>query len=124
MSGRNEDSVGVTLQLKFAEEHHEAILTGEKTATIRLPEVGDSWGQYQVGRTLVLCDEDGDRLHSAPITDRGYNDARSIAEHGIEGHRDYDDVDEFLEEMREYYPDANLTPETCFEIVYWGDVWA
>lgn len=112
-----------TLELKFASEHIDPILRGKKTATIRLPDGDEKWGRYQIGHRLRMFNEDGERFASADISDRGYNDAESIVRHGVEGHRDYADVETFLEAMSEYYPNAIHDPETCYEIVYWEDVY-
>lgn len=111
-----------TLELKFASEHIDPILRGEKTATIRLPDGDEKWGRYQIGHRLRMCNEDGERFASADISDRGYNDAESIVVYGVDGHRDYPNVDTFIEAMYEYYPDAIIDPDTCFEIIYWEDV--
>lgn len=116
---RAESATSLLQRLKFATEHIQPIVRGKKTATIRL-ELDKG---FPLGSTFQLCDENGHRFASATVSDRGYNDARSIVAHGVEGHCDYRDVDEFLEQMAEYYPDAELTPDTCFEIVYWEDLW-
>lgn len=104
-------------QLKFADEHVETILAGRKTATIRY-EI-DSHDALRVGRRFRLVDQDGERFASAIVIDRGVTTAEWIVENGVEGHEPYCDLNEFYDQMREYYPRAELGPETCFEIIYW-----
>lgn len=110
-------------KLKFANEHIDAILAGRKTATIRYDL--DLQGRLEIGRRFRLLDEDGQRFASAIVDDRGYMAAERIVEAGVEGHESYASMDEFLEEMREYYPRAELGPDTCFDIIRWqrGELW-
>lgn len=107
--------------LKFAEEHIGPILRRQKTATIR--HFPDGPSEFNIGTRFHLADEEGDRFASAIVSDRGYNDAEWIVKAGVEGHRDYRAVEELLEQMRRYYPDAVLGPDSCFEIIYWGKLW-
>lgn len=110
-------------QLKFASEHIGPILKGRKTSTIRY-EI-NSHAALRIGRQFELVDETGDRFASATVHDRGYLPAESIVEKGIDGHDSYRDLSAFYEQMREYYPNAELGPRTCFEIIYWeyGELW-
>lgn len=107
--------------LKFADQYVQPILRGHKTATIRL----ELDGPFTIGTRFHLCREDGERFASAFVTDRGYNDARSIVRYGVDGHKDYRDVEDFIRHLSRFYPDADIGGETCFEIVYWdhGDLW-
>ena len=107
--------------LAFAEEHIEPILAGRKTATLRL----DLDPPLRHGQRFQLVDEDGERFASSIVSDRGYESIDWIVKLGIDGHRDYDSEAELIEEMEQYYPDAELTPETCLDIVYWDweDLW-
>ncbi|MFC6720943.1 hypothetical protein ACFQGT_00150 [Natrialbaceae archaeon GCM10025810] len=105
--------------LKFADRHVQPILGRRKTATIRY----DLEHTLRIGECVHLCDESGDRFASAIVSDTGYESAQWIADRGIDGHRSYRSVDELLAELETYYPDADLTPETCLDIVYWGEVW-
>lgn len=106
--------------LKFAEEHIDPILKGQKTVTLRLDL---DYEEFQIGRRVHLCDEDGERFASAVISDRGYTTANMAAKMSFDGHRNYRDADELLEELAEYYPDENLDYQTTLEIVYWGELW-
>lgn len=101
--------------LKFSEEHIEPILAGRKTSTIRLdgPDIS-------IGERFQLLDEDGERFASAPLCDAGWESIEWIVKLGIEGHRNYRSVEHCINEMSEYYPDADLGPETCLDIYYWN----
>lgn len=118
----SEGSSAAIPQLKFADEYVDPILRGKKTATIRYG-LDEDFENFTTGKRIMLCDESGERFATAVISDRGYDTAEWIAHFGIEGHRDYDSTVAFLNKMREYYPDAELTPSTCFEIIYWEDYW-
>lgn len=110
-------------RLKFASEHIGPILAGRKTATIRY-EI-DSHDALRVGRRFELVDDSGERFASAIVDDRGVVSAETIVEKGIDGHGSYQDLSEFYDQMREYYPRAELGPTTCFEIIHWqwGELW-
>lgn len=113
---KSESVTQQTPKLKFAEKHVEPILKGQKTMTLRLDL---DYQAFQIGRTFQLCHEDGERFASVPVHDRGYTTANMAADMNWDGHRNYRDVDELLEELREYYPDEELDEQTKLEIVYW-----
>lgn len=106
--------------LKFAEEHIEPILAGRKTATLRL-----DMDPIQIGQRVHLTDEDGERFATAIVSDRGYDSIEWLQRAGVEGHRDYGSVGEMIDAMQEYYPDAEIGPQTCLDVVYWDweDLW-
>lgn len=108
--------------LKFADEHVDPILKGQKTVTFRLDL---DYEEFQTGRRFHLCDEDGERFASAIVEDRGYTTAREAANIDWDGHRNYQGVDDLLNALREYYPEEDLDESTKLEIVYWnwGDLW-
>lgn len=105
--------------MKFANQYVQPILRGHKTATVRL-ELDEP---FNIGDRFHLCREDGERFASSNVTDRGYNDAESIVRYGVEGHKDYRDVHDFIRHLSRFYPDEEIGPSTCFEIVYWEEVW-
>lgn len=110
-------------QLKFAEDHIEPILKGQKTVTFRLD---IDYEDFLIGRRFHLVNEGGERFASAIVKDRGYERIERIAKNrDIEGHRSYSSVDELMEEMRGYYPEEDIGPETLLEIIYWDweDLW-
>lgn len=106
--------------LKFAEEHIQPILGGKKTVTLRLDV---DYEAFKIGRRFHLCDEDGDRFATAYVDDRGYTTVEMAAKMDFDGHRSYRSTDELLEELRGYYPDEEIGPNTKLEIIYWEDLW-
>lgn len=106
--------------LAFAAEHIEPILKGKKTSTLRLdgPDIS-------LGQRFQLVDEHGERFASATLNDAGWESIDWIVRLGVEGHRDYGSVEECIEHLSEYYPDADLGPKTCLDIYYWDweDLW-
>lgn len=106
-----------TPRLKFADEHVDAILGGRKTVTIRRDIDAE---EFQIGRRFELCAEDGERFASAYVDDRGWTTIAMAARMDFEGHRDYRDADELLDELGQYYPDQDLDEQSKVELVYWG----
>lgn len=104
--------------LKFAEEHIQPILRGQKTATLRL-----DMDLIQIGQRVHLVDEDGVRFATVVVSDRGYESIEWLQRAGVDGHRDYDSVEEMIEAMQRYYPDADIGPQTCLDVVYWEELW-
>lgn len=110
-------------RLKFADEHIEPILAGRKTATIR---IGLDFEEYKIGHRAHFCDTDGERFFSVIIDDRGTSTVNWIANHPIEGHRDYRDAGELIEELERYYPEEKpITGVTQIDILRWDweDLW-
>lgn len=96
--------------LTFAKKHTRRVKWGLKTETYRYdldidPEEGD----------LLVCQEPDGTVFAVrtvkkvwEATVAGTNRRASW----VEGHRDYDSLMQFLRELREYYPDENIGPET------------
>lgn len=103
-------------RLKFADKHIQPILGGKKTVTLRLDL---DYEKFQIGRRFHLCDENGDRFASAHVDDRGYTTVEMAAKMEFDGHRTYRSIDELIEELRGYYPNEEIGPNTRLEIVYW-----
>lgn len=106
--------------LKFANEFVEPILAGEKTATIRY---GTSAEGLSAGNILELLDEDGSPIGRARVTTVAHlpaHGAREYVESERVGHRTYETVDEFLEQLSAFYPDASLEPGTEVTLVEWN----
>lgn len=107
------------VHLTFHPDHREAILNGVKRATLRyqpdeLPSVGEPF---------VLKEADTrDYLGTAVCIEYGYESIDWIVKQPILGHRAYASERECIRELERYYPDAELTPETCLDIVYWGEL--
>lgn len=109
-----------TPTLKFDTGFVVPIAEGEKTLTLR--------------HDLDFDPEPGDRLRLAAtgpyvgafarveIVDVEQLTVAAAAERDFDGHRTYDGLDDVLAELREYYPDATIGPETLltalrFELV-------
>lgn len=120
----NDDATGGTVrtqvQLKFDDKHIMPILNGEKTVTLR---IGMESGDFEEGSPILFCDEGGDWFAEAGVVDRGYTTVEMAAKMDWDGHRNYDGVDELLEELRSYYPDEEIGPNTKLEIIEWGELW-
>lgn len=111
----NDDMV----KLEFDSKHRERILNGIKRATLRykpseLPTVGEPFTLYE--------SDTGDYLGTAVCIERGYESIDWLVKYPVLGHRRYASERELIREMESYYPNAEFTPETCLEIVYWGDL--
>ena len=102
-------------QLKFADQHVDPILKGNKTATIRVGLRRD----INIGSRVQFCRPDGSRFASAIVYDLGRSIVADAARFDIDGHRSYRDVDALVAELRDYYPDVAVSPETDVTIVYW-----
>ncbi len=109
-------------RLKFADKHVEPILAGRKEVTLR---VADQSKLPDIGDRVQFLNQDGDRFASVHVDDRGWTTVEMAAKMDFEGHRNYRDADELLEELREYYPDEDLDENSALEIVYWDweDLW-
>lgn len=103
------------VRLKFADRYRESILDGDKRATIR----------YEFDRPaapedyLHLLDSDGEHFASAALTRVTIMTAFDCAASDIDGHRAYADVDALLDALGEFYPDADLSPNTYLTVIGW-----
>lgn len=105
--------------IEFDREHRERILNGIKRATLRY----ESYDLPSVGEPFILQESDTkDYLGTAICIERGYESIDWIVEKPILGHRRYESERECILELNGYYPEVEFTPETCLEIVYWGDL--
>lgn len=98
--------------LRFADEHTDAILEGDKTATIRFG-VRDRFG---VGRVIELVDESDRPFATAVVTSIQRRTAGEIASSRLAGHRSYDDVDDLLTHLGRYY-DHVFDAATTFTVI-------
>ncbi|WP_440767536.1 hypothetical protein [Natronorubrum sp. DTA7] len=116
----NDTVRGQALKLKFADKHITPILHGDKTVTLR---VGVDSDDFQQGDPILLCDENGDWFAEAGVEDRGYTTVEMAAKMDWDGHHEYSDVDELLEELQGYYPGKEIGPNTRLEVIEWGELW-
>lgn len=105
--------------LKYADQHVPRILNGEKHRTVRLS--GYAWDLPE-GDTLVLRDEDGLKVGTAPIEAVRETTVEAFVRDGPAGHVAYSSVAEFVAQMNEYYPNETVTAETTVVDVAWGDL--
>jgi len=99
--------------------HRDRILDGEKTATIRL---GGRAAKVSAGDTLVLRDADGDVFGTAPVKAVEQTTVAAVVRDGVAGHRDYQSIEAFRREFREYYPREQITGSTEVTVIEWGGV--
>lgn len=100
--------------MTFAEEHADRILSGQKKLTLRVGEV-----DVEVGDRFEMVTAGGERIASAVVSRRGYTTADMAVRMHFDAHRNYDTVNELLNELAEYYPDEDLHDQTTLEIVRW-----
>ncbi|MFC7047316.1 hypothetical protein ACFQH6_19575 [Halobacteriaceae archaeon GCM10025711] len=105
---------------KFATRHVVPILYGDKSATLRY----DPEESISPGDTLVMERADtGERFAQAPVDLVGNVSAQWFADRDQwPGHRSYRSTGELLAELRTYYPDADIHPETRLTLAKWGAV--
>lgn len=107
--------------IKFAEQHVDPILHGEKYVTVRL--AGEIDAADRPGQIVELVNaKTGQPFAIAEVDIVVDCDAEWFAGAGIKGHRQYADVDEFLDELADYYPDAELSPETRLQTLHFTNV--
>lgn len=109
-----------TPTLKFDTDFVVPIVDGEKTLTLRHdldfePEPGD---RLQLAATAANVGV----FARAELVDVEQLTVAAAAERDFDGHRTYAGLDDVLAELREYYPDATIGPETLltalrFELV-------
>jgi len=106
-------------RLKFAPEYVAPIIDGQKRSTIRLaPDT-----TYRPGDFLGCVDADsGETFARAKIDMVTTASARWLADADFEGHRNYRTVGHLLDHLREYYPEADLSPQRELTLVRFEDV--
>lgn len=85
--------------LKFDSKFRQKIIKGEKNCTIRFDDVA----RINEGDKVVLKDSDDTIFASAGIKRKVVRGAGEIVGMRIDGHREYDSMEEFLNEMNKYY---------------------
>lgn len=104
-------------EVKFDPKFTELIRDGKKTSTIRY------WNNLRLlpGEPFVAKEdtEEEEIIENLTVEDVEQRPAWHIVEHGVEGHRDYDSVEELIEELEDYYPEADITEDTILQIPKW-----
>lgn len=104
--------------LPFAEEHVAPILEGRKWQTIRVG-LDD---QIRPGDLLKLVEADNGILFATAKADRVVRaPAEWIASQEWEGHRNYRTTGQLLDHLREYYPEAYLSPQRNLSLIAFPD---
>ncbi|GAB3669615.1 hypothetical protein GCM10028856_17560 [Halopiger thermotolerans] len=100
-------------QIRFDDRHVDPIMDGEKTVTIRY----DFEHEFEQGDLVDLVNQNGHKLTTAKIVTQCELRADWIAFADFEGHRRYTTTGELLEELSEYYSDANLHPKIVLDVI-------
>lgn len=96
-----------THYLRFADEYVDPILSGEKTATVRVGFERD----FDVGDTVDLVDTNDDKFAEAQVAAVFEGPVESIVRNGF-GHYQGVDPDDFVDAISEHYPDTDVTKAT------------
>lgn len=105
-------------RLKFAPEHVDPLLDGEKWVTIR-PGSKD----VTTKDVFELVDaESGEKFAVAGVDMVAHVDPMWVVNADLDGHRSYRKVGRLLEELRRYYPDADLRPDTDLTLIQFKNV--
>lgn len=101
-------------RLKFAPEHIDPMLDGRKWATIR-------HGldlEVHPGDRLALVDADSGEVFARATAGAVHRaDATWLVRYDHEGHRSYRTPADLLEDLRRYYPEADLGPATQLTMI-------
>jgi uncharacterized protein YqfB (UPF0267 family) len=103
------------IQIPFHPRFTEEIEAGRKQFTIRLnpgydPEPGDP---------LELVDDNREQITTATTRLNATVPAGFIPSWQFEGHREYATFHRLQEELAEYYPDTDITPNTPVVVIGW-----
>lgn len=104
--------------LRFDESFADAIDDGEKTITIRYDPGKELYQALSPpGSVLDMRTDTGHPIGFAYVDWRVRASASTIAGVEWDGHRDYDSVDELLDELSGYYPAAAIRPTSALTAV-------
>lgn len=85
--------------LEFDATFKKKILSGDKTCTIRF----DDADGISDGDKVMLKVDHGELFGSAEVTRKVVKSVGEIVGMNIDGHREYETTEEFMNEMRRYY---------------------
>lgn len=103
------------IQIPFHPRFSEAVAEGSKRFTIRL----DPGYHPEPGDAMELVDGDRETLAVVHCRLNATVPAGFIPSWQFDGHREYATFDELASELAEYYPDADLTPNTPITVIGW-----
>lgn len=104
--------------ITFNSRHIPAIKSGDKTKTIRPA----AQTYPDVGERFDLVDGDGDKFGESVVESKEIWTARGIVHGSIDGHRNYNTLEELRTEMQEYYPDIAISSTTPFWVIQMAQV--
>lgn len=99
--------------IAFDDDHVEPILAGEKTVTIRYEFEHDLTPMERVR----LVTTDGEAFATARVTTQCELRADWVASGVFSGHRTYTTTQDLLDELADYYPDAEFRPGTVLNVL-------
>lgn len=99
--------------LRFANEHVEPVLAGEKTVTARY----DFEREYEWGYLIRFVDEDDRPFAVGAVRRFEEMTVDEFAAADIDGHRSYDETGELLDELAAYYPEASLHGNSVLTVI-------
>lgn len=104
------------VRVGFAGENVAPIVAGDKWLTARL-----GWeATLAAGDVAELYDEEREaKIGDALVSWKAQISARAFVETRADGHKKYDDVDEFAEHMAKYYPDRDVHAGTTVDVIRW-----
>lgn len=101
--------------LKFSDKHIEPILEKEKTLTAR-------YGldrKFDEGEIIDLLDSEGRRFCKAKVLLTHNTTVENFVNLDFEGHKSYSSVDEFINELSNYYPNsASFEADTSLKVIH------
>lgn len=107
-----------THTLAFDEVHVGPILDGRKTITLRYGLESD----VRPGHRLeMVTATEREPFARATVRRVGEVDPRWVVNADLDGHRSYRSVGQLLDELRGYYPEASILPETPLDMLAWPD---
>lgn len=98
--------------LRYHNEHVEPTRSGEKTATLRYGHAG----RLEQGDVAEFVDEHDQVFAIAEITTVDERTVGEIVDQELEGHREYDDVDELVDELSRYYGEQGFDETTALTV--------
>lgn len=104
--------------IRFADRFEDAILAGEKRSTVRLEFDRD----HAPGDQVDLVDEDDAVFATARVATVGEMTAVEYVRQDHDHHRNYNSLAEFFDELREFYPNADLYPGVRVHVIHFQDV--
>lgn len=99
--------------VRFADDHVEQILAGEKTVTVRFGFEYD----LDPGMRIRLVDECGEEFATATVATQCELRADWISYADFSGHRRYKTTGELVEQLGEYYEPDLIGPETTLDVL-------